>query len=213
MASGFLYFMAALAFLLLVAGIVFFLVIYFGYKSKVKDDSLLINFMSYASNKRFIGTIIEDKESKDGRHIITYDPKDIDLDRTKLVEQQKIIVDKNKLINIPKSTLSRDKNIAIVLPPNASDFPDSVKETEIGKAFMWATELRNLINTETDMLREGHIRKDELLRRIGTGEISREFMKFQEELVKDALEVAINTKEKPKAQLPGFGGGSNMQNN
>lgn len=198
MANIFLYFVLTFAFVALIGLIIWALIVFLNYKKEIKDDVFGINFMSFKSDGRFVGIERDHKTGKDGRHIISLDPKDVDLSKDEDMKPVKVIVDARKIISMPKGTVSRDKNINIYLPKSATDFPDAIKDSDLGKAFMWLTELKNLVNTEVEMLAEGHTRKDALLIRIGTGEISRSFMKFNEELVKDALEAAVNSKDKPK---------------
>lgn len=175
-----------------------------------KDKPFILNFLSGFTEGRFLGREESIEQCSNGRHLITFSPKDIDIEsyQGSEIKPEKIIVDKGKLISLPKNSFSRDKSIDIALPKSAHDFPDNVRDNLFVKALMWATELENLTKLEVDMLREGHIRKDLLLKEIGTGEISKEFLAFSKELMQDHLENAINPRGVNKQQLglPGMGG-------
>lgn len=189
------YFILGLLFTALLAGAVWLLVLIFSERKKEEDVPIAINFLSGITSGVFLGTEVSTVMGKDGRKVVEIAPKDVDFDGKGKIENIKIIVDKNKTITCPKGTLSRKRNVNLYLPPKSSDLSHVFKDEFFGKVIMWATELRNLQNLEIDVLEEGRLRKDELLKKIGTGEISREFMKFTEELVKDALESAISIKD------------------
>ena len=105
-------------------------------------------------------------------------------------------MDSNKRILIPKGCLSKDKSITMILPNTSAEFDEEFKKTDIGKAFMWLTELKNLEKTQVDIINEGSIRKTELLKRIGDGEVSKAFMGITDELVKDSLRRNISKDDK-----------------
>lgn len=190
-----IYLLIGIMLICIIGGVVWLMTIIFGERKKEEDVPIALNFLSGVDSGVFIGTEVSTVPAKDRRRIVEIEPKDVSINETNPIINVKIIVDKNKTIVCPKGTLSKDRNINIHLPPKSSDFPIALKDNIFGKALMWATELKNLQNLEIEMLEEGGIRKDELLKKIGMGEISREFMKFTDEIVKDALESVIAAKD------------------
>lgn len=177
---------------------VWLFIVVFREKEEDLDANILLNFLSNRSNGRFLGRELEVTEGKNGRKLIKFEPKDIlfkGKNKNKPLLPEKVIAGKNKYVNFPRGTLSKDRNISMVLPINPSDLPENIKHTEIGVALMMMTEMKNLAETEIKILREGSMRKDAMLQKIGDGEISREFMSYTEELVKDYLRAQVNPKE------------------
>jgi len=204
MANAFLYFILTVSFLALLGGIIWAALAWLNYKKVIKDDAYIVNLMSFLTDGRFIGIEKSNKLGKDGRRIIMMDPKDIDPDKIKNnIKEVKIIAGKERIEIVPKGEISADKNIKFILADSPSDYPEAFKKTDIGKAFMLVTQMRKEIEFEVKLLEEGGLRKDKMLTKIGTGEISRSYVKFYEELMKDALEAAVNSKDKPKASSLG----------
>jgi len=189
------YFVMGIAFVLL-TGLVLWLVIeIYRTKKQLVDTPLALNFVAHLSDGRFIGNEEKVSKGRNGRYVISLDPKDIDIRNEKEVKPVTVIVDNNKLISVPRGSLSRERNVNFYLPPNANDIPDALKDTLIGRAMMWATELKNYEKTVIEILREGGERKDLMLKKIGDGEISKEFISFQEGLVSDYLQKVVSPKD------------------
>jgi hypothetical protein len=211
MSTGIFILLALLIFVIFALGVWLFIIIVGG-KEDEDDAPIIINFMSHKANGRFLGKEIDNKIGKDGRQIITLDPRDViikkKLKKKIKIEPVHIIVGKNKKISFAKGILSKDKNITFILPPKAEDLPENVKNTLIGKALMWATELQNFAKLEAEILREGTDRRDNLAKAIGDGELSKEFQQFTRELVTDFLETQLLAKEaKNKVGSAYVGGG------
>lgn len=193
--------------------VIWLLVEYFKEKEEPRDDPIAINFCSHLSEGRFMGTQVKVDIGKDGRYVCMLDPKDLSPkthDKPKLVT---VIVDNNKLVPLPKGRPSKERNFVIYLPPSAEEIPSEMRDTLIGKAMCWATELKNYEKTVIDILREGADRRDELLQKIGDGEISKEFIQFQEGLVADYLKKIINPKDIKEKSSISLTGGSHSTTN
>jgi hypothetical protein len=200
--DGYIWALVIVSFIALFGLTIWLLISYFTEKRKIRDDPIILNFLAPIDHGFFLGTQISDITGKDGRHVIQFEPKDIDLlqdNKEKMAKQQEpvdVIVAKNKLFAMPKGSISKLRNVNIVLPKSASDFPEALKESLIGKGLMWAVEAQNAINSEINSLREGHNRKDKIFENIGHGEASTQFMGFMQELYKDALKASVDLKGK-----------------
>lgn len=184
----------SVVFLIFVGFVIWLVVEAFKEKEPRKDDAIALNFCSHlpGSNGRFLGIEKNHETGKRNRHVVTLQPADIKVDAKEAVPDVTVVVDSNKRIIIPKGGVSADRNIVVYLAPNASDYPEELKNTVIGRALMWASELANYEKLVVDILREGGERKDALLNTLGDGEISKEFIQFQEGLVVDYLQKVVN---------------------
>ena len=110
------------------------------------------------------------------------------------IKPQLFWVEKDKKIVLPKNELW-------LLAPNPEDYPEELKRTEFGKSLMKMTEKINVSNLQLSILREGSNRKSALLKEMGDGEISEQFIKMSKGLQKDALEMNVKEKEKPTSSF------------
>jgi len=178
---------------------IYYLIIYFKEKPLKIDGPILINFGSNKCNKRFVGIETEVKSASNGRIIIKYSPRDT----KELVEiDEEYICPNSHRVVIPKGGLSKEKDISFAFPVRIEDFDENFKNTDIGKAFMWLSELKNIENTTVTLLRKGHLDKDALLSEIGTGELSKQYLAFTNECVKDVISNAIKKDERKDVGLP-----------
>lgn len=154
------------------------------------EDNLIINFMSNYTipiKGHAVGLEIETKRIGN-RYLIEYLPRDINrkrLEINKNIDTVKVAVDKNKMLVLPEGTLSGYRNVKILLPPKPEDFTDNLKTTLFGQAMMKLTEEINGANVESIIIREGSNRKDKLLKELGDGEISEEYIQRQKEINKE----------------------------
>lgn len=177
--------------------------LYFWFKEEehLGDENLIINCMPQHTlpEKGFsIGSEIS-CDNIDNKNLITFKPKDVDIKKYKKFDRimpVKIVADKNKVVTLPKGTLSNNRNIKIILPPNPEDFPTSLKETEFGKLLMCMTEQINVNNVESAVIREGSDRKTNILTKSGDGEISIDYLQTQSELFTDAMKTVTEVKNK-----------------
>ena len=198
-----------ISFISLGALVIWLLITIFGEKEKKVDNPIALNFLAKRDNGRFIGEEISRSTGKNGRHLCIISPKDISIKNLKdKIPDETVIVDKNKLLSISRGALSKDKNINLYLPATIDDIDSSIRTTPLGLALAYLTMLKDVEKTVEDILREGAMRRDLLLQKIGSGEISKEFINFQEGLVKDYLEHVINPrdlKEKPSTYSSNVG--------
>jgi hypothetical protein len=169
---------------------IFLLILYFREDDEKYEDNLIINMLpQYTSPVRghAIGLEVNTKVI-DNKYLIEYQPRDVDSrllkDKTK-IDNVKVVVDKNKVITLPKGTLSAYRTLKILLPPNPEDFSSELKRTHFGQHLMKITEEINTSNVEAKIVREGSDRKTKLLTELGDGEISEQFLDRQNELQKE----------------------------
>jgi hypothetical protein len=174
------------------------------------DNPICINFMSDYSDGRFIGVQKYSVLGKDDRRIITISPRDVLIKDVKHIPDVKVIVDKNKLIPLSKGQGSRDKNVNIILPKDASHFPKQLKESMFGKWLMFLTELQNAENSELDAFKEGMARQSAHIKSMGAGELSVERMtqltEYFDEVIKSIQEAKKKEGETSGFTPPRFGG-------
>lgn len=198
----FLYIIIAILFIALLVGIVILLTIIFNKKDDYHDNAILLNFCSALSNGKFLGEVLKTQNGKNNRKIIEFLPKDVDLKNIAELKPEKVIVDNAKIISLSKGLVSSDKNILISLPPSADDFSGPIKETLIGKALMWATELQNFTKTQSEILQEGIDRRDAIAKEYGTGEMSTKFLEFTNSLVQDYMQSTLTKDNKKSSVFP-----------
>lgn len=192
----------ALLFIALCCLGVWLVIVFFGNKKLEKDDTYALNFLSNIEDGYFLGKIVDTITAKNNRKIIEIEPRDINPDEVQ--KNIKVIVDNDKVIYYPKGTLSKRKNLALLLPPSPSDLSGHVKNSLLGKALMWAIELDNAAKTQIEILEEGIKRKNNLAKDIGTGELTTKWIEFNRNVLKDYTESLISKKEN-KNNVPGFG--------
>jgi len=198
MSNVILYTLLTFLFLIFFVLLTWLAIVYFNKEKEIIDNPLMLNFCSSLDSGRFLGEVKKIETAKGGRHYITLAPKDIDTRITKELDDVNVIIDKDKLISLPKGGVSKEKNIMVGLPPKAELLTPALKDTLIGKAIMWATEMDNYAKTQVEILREGINRRDDLHKEIGTGEASNKFLEFTKDLTLDWMENMINKNEKNK---------------
>jgi hypothetical protein len=162
---------------------------------KDKDNPYCINFLSGQTEGRAIGVEKTTIVGKNGRRIVKFSPKDIYNDNLIEIPDVEAVVDQNKIISLPKGTLSKDKNINIFLPATPDRFPDPLKQHEFGKMLMFWTSLKSADNALIDSLKEGMLRQTEHLKSLGGGEVSVEKMTQIHELFEDTLNAVKESKK------------------
>lgn len=204
----------ALAFLALLGSVIWLLRIIFFTRDDREDNPLALNFLAKRGKGNFILEELKRESGKNGRIIAVGSPKDLPPNYKEEIKNENVIVDRNKLLTIPKGALSTYKNINIYLPADQSDIDSSIKDTVLGKGILFMSGLKDVEKTVEDILREGVIRRDQLLKKIGDGEISKDFIQFQEGLVQDYLTKIVsppNVKEK-SSSITSIGTGTSPNN-
>lgn len=169
----------------------------------------IINFSSHKSEKRFEGIEQKSVKGADGRIKITYKPTDLNLNDLSMGKIKKkktpvdIICEDNKIITIPAGELSMDKTHKFILPSRPTEFSEYLKSTILGRAFMWATAEKNAEKTIIDMLEEGELRREEILMKIGDGELTKDWINIIESRAKDSLKALVSThSSRDKSPMP-----------
>jgi hypothetical protein len=164
-------------------------------------NPFMINFMPQYTNQSAYGIERSSEKGKEGRTHIKYSPLDIDPETIDQVKDKELIVGKGKRIIVPPGDWSGHKSMGFYLPPTAEDFPDTLKNHEIGKMFMHWVEIKNAINSELDSVKEGSKRKDEILKKLGDGELSKEHLQLIGGLQKDLIKMASEGRSRDKTNF------------
>lgn len=170
----------------------------------VEDPTTGINFMAAWSEGRAYGSEMKVEKGNGDRYVITLDPKDINPNSKEKIKPVKVIVDKNKIISLPRGKWSAEKNINIYLPPTADDFPDDLKATPFGKMLQLYTEIINADNTTISSLLEGKKRSNTFIKEMAGGEATTEIIKIFKELLKDVGETVKEAKGHTKSIASSF---------
>jgi len=185
-----------LFFLIIVGVAIIFSIILYGKEEKYENNPLIFSFLGKSSNNCAFGIEEKVETGVGGRALVTFSQRGYNPKKQKKPETVKCIVDKSKIIYLPRWTLDKNKTIKILLPQNADDFPDIMKESEFGQALQLVTEIKNAVNSEISAIKKGSEMKDEILEKLSGGEISREYLSKIDELIKDLIKIAASTKNK-----------------
>jgi len=160
------------------------------------NNPFIINFSSQFTNGHAYGIERKAIKAKENRTYVEFGPLDDDPNLVNKIPDEKTIIGQNKRIIIPNGSWSRHRSMGFYLPNTASDIPDELKNTEIGKIFMYWTEAQNVVNAEIDSLKKGGESKDEILKRLSGGELSREYISKLHEFQIDIIKLIANSKLK-----------------
>ena len=192
--------LVVLSFLLVVGLIITYVVLRFAKDEEdLKDNPIGINFLSNYCEGVALGIETKVETGKEGRKIIHLSQRDIRPENVDKIKEVQVILDKANIATIPKGIWSAEKNIYIYYPKSAAEYPESMKETKIGKAFMLLSEIEASVQTELDMVKEGSKRKDAILKRLGDGELSVEHLSKIDEIQKDLIKLATDSRQKDKS--------------
>lgn len=182
-----------------ILGFLIWLFILFSKREEDKNDDTiiwnLINNHAIPVKGYLEGLQVKD-DLVDGRHIIEYIPRDVDVKDIKNnieIPHITVVVDKNKVIDLPKGTLSGRRNVRILLANNSEDYSPAFKRSILGPLYMALTEKISGDNVESKIIREGSTRKTDLLTELGDGEISQEVIEQYKEREKDLAKVDTKT--------------------
>jgi len=175
-----------------VAGMFIYL-LFFKYKEEITNDPIAINLNSDKSNKRSMGIVKNISKGRKGRFLVTFSPKDVDVEKDNESEC-KVIVD--KIIELPKGTLSKDRDIKILLPRYSEELVDELKEDWFGRSLIEYIEKKNDNNNIIESLREGLERKGVIRVLHGAGELSKEEIRRLRELRDEIDNMLIKDKSK-----------------
>ena len=177
-------------------GITVLIIKYTREKEDDEDKPFIINFLSHYCNGRFYGVQKDLKIGKDNREIITMSPRDVLPKNIDEMNDEIVIADSNKIIELPKGKPSREKTVKIILPKNADDFPQSLKNTDFGKVLMLYTEFKNADKTEIVAFKEGLKRQSAHIEAMGTGEATVGHMAYLTSLFEDYVNAVMKNARK-----------------
>ncbi len=179
---------------LIVIGLaVFFIIIKIKLQTEESENELIINFVSNRCNKRAIGVLKDIIVGRKRRTLITYIPKDVNID-SESEKEVKVIVD--KFIDVPRGDISKDRGLKILLPKNPEDLPESIIQTDFGKKLGKDIENKNVENNIIATLRESRNRQDVLQLLQGGGELSKSEIKKLGELFDELTSLIVKSTEK-----------------
>lgn len=173
--------------------VIYVLTLIFKEEDKPDDDPIVLNLMSEKTHGHAYGSEKAAQRTSSGRMHCTFVPKDV---RPKAImektwQEQEIIVDFDKVLTFPKGTVSKHKTLKVYLPQRAEDLSPAVRETSLGKVFMVMIETKNFEKSLTDMLREGTKRRDDVLKELGDGELSAEWLESIKALLTEDIKATI----------------------
>ena len=187
-------------------GVVTWIVLLFMQKNEERvEEPFILNLMPQFSKGHCFGLEVSTEKVGD-RYLVTYSPRDINklsLKEDNFIENVKVVVDKDKIINFSKGTLSNYRTFKILLAKNPEDYPTTLKQTTFGKSIMGLTEVINTVNVETNVVREGSDRKTNILYKMGDGELTSSIIEKFQEIAKDMVKSIRDEKSQP-AHLGGL---------
>lgn len=196
-------YVALFAFFVLIAAVVGAVYVYLKTKEDPQPSApLILNFMARENNGRFLGKEIKTEGGAHNRTLIDYRPLDIDTFKIPLkeirdkIKPERIVTNPEKIISLAIGELSQDTAIKIILPDKIDEYPESLKNTILGKGLMWAVGEKNMEKTVKEIMEESTYSRDKLLKKINNGEITSEFIDTMESLFKDALRMVVRDEEK-----------------
>jgi len=170
-------------------------------EEEYEDNPFVINFASKFSDRHAYGIQKNIVQGKGDRNGVTYSPRDINYKLVDSIKDKTIYAQRNKIVSLSKGSWSGQKNINIILPPKSEDFPDGIKDSDIGKALMLLTEIKNSNEAEVAMLREGNDRMRNILPDIGDGELSAKHISKINVLFGDLVKIAAKGKEREERKM------------
>lgn len=165
---------------------------------------IIINFDSKNAHGRFLGTRKDVVWGAGGRGELTYEPKDVDLQKLKKqkaeLKDEKVIIAPHKFIALPEGTLSRDCAVIINLPSNPEQLDESLKHTPLGLALSFLTVQQDFVKKRVELLQDKIKNRDELLDEVGDAEMSEELIARIKGFNKDLAEMVLDMKESSRKQ-------------
>lgn len=179
-------------------GIVWLLILLFQEHDRERKP-IVINFNAKNANGRFIGTLRDMEWGAGGRGLVSYDPKDVDLEKLKKKKQkltaEEIIIAPHKFISLPEGALSSDRAVIINLPDNPEQMDETLKHTPLGLAISFLTIQQDFVKKRIEVLQEKIKNRDDLLDEVGDAEMSEELISRVKGFNKDLAEMVLEMKE------------------
>jgi|GEM_PF-6531141 len=131
---------------------------------------------------------------KNGRYLIKYIRTDVADDELYKIKEETMIVGTNKRLSFPIGDWSNKISRVKYLPPKSEDLPSELKKTKLGKLYMKYTEDIDVENDEIKTIREGSIRKTNILQMLGDGELSSEQFDQQKNFTDNLIKLYTDKK-------------------
>lgn len=182
-------------------------------KEEKEDNNFVLNLIAHKYFHRAYGDIIDVKNGPFGRKMILMKPKDLSLKEIMKGEKPlpiKIFFNKNHEVVISKNSLSKGKNINLILPYKADELSEELKNTPFGKAMALYIETQNADKVVIKALDSQISTMASHLKNINGGEATIELMNLYREFLGDVLESSLKTKDKVTNPL-GLGQSSTYQ--
>lgn len=199
-----LFILIAIAFAVFLGLLIWLAITVLKERREPSDDCICINLNTH--NDRTGRAIFIQKGSPrtvSGRYVFTGKPTDVDWkklrDNKEDLEPINTIINPEHVVTIPKGQWSQDKHIKILMPANAENLEENMKDTPFGKLIAQLIESKNFEKTITEIIREGSNRKSEYLQKLGDGEVGEAVVGVYEKIVKQISEV---TKDRMRSQSP-----------
>ncbi|MEK6878847.1 MAG: hypothetical protein AABY22_04565 [Nanoarchaeota archaeon] len=188
-------------FILVVIFVIWLIIKVFKTPIILENDPIILNWMAQYSKGRALGVEEKTIMGKGNRFIKYFSAKDINVKDENPDINTKIVAQHDRIIPFPKGTWSKDRDIIMILPPTTAEFPNHLKDHEFGKFLMTYVELKNAVESEVKILREGTRRRDAILKEMGDSEISEKYLKSVEGLFKDTIKSMTKAElDKPRYQ-------------
>ncbi|MFW5794708.1 MAG: hypothetical protein ACOCV1_04410 [Bacillota bacterium] len=167
-----------------------------------KDRIKIWNFMRQYTEDNLAEGYQTDVTQGDSRSIISYIPTDIeDLEESKTIRKQHVVVENDKVITFVKGTYSNNETIKILLPPRGEDLSKQIRETLLGKILIKVIEEINLEIEEKKILRSAMDTQSKILMDIPGMKLVERHMEEERELSKESKKKFTDSENKKQTGL------------
>ncbi len=204
----------AISFIGILGLIIFLLVRYFKSEPIREEANFILSFFPHKHNSRAFGRVENVDEGPNGQKIITFKPQDLSLKEIMDdvdVPNETIIVNKGKLISLPKGFHSKGRYIDLALPPKSEVFSKELLNTPFGRMLQFYVEMDNAKNTDVESLRNGIDSMQSTINNMAAGEATKAMLQHMMGYFKDVLAMQLETKKDKPGNLtsPSFGSHQN----
>jgi len=188
--------------------VIYFFIVKSRGDNEPEDNTKVYNYMCKYSNNYFEGIEVGDRVIGEDRTCIYYIPTDskilkkFSLSKRKDPRIQKVFIENDKLIDVPRNTLSGGRNLVYCLPNNPRNLTKSFRDNIFGRMISKLVTDLNSFKFELDVKEEALNRTKDLAMDNSLGILTvNKFKKL--ELIQDAsLKVASTGKDKDDRFIP-----------
>jgi hypothetical protein len=201
MALTSLYILGGILLFIVIVLIIYLVSLKFKEEEDLENYEIFKNYMPQHANG-YSGGIILDRIKGEKQEGIIFMPKDINFNKIKkkekiIVEQQIVFFKKDRITSI---NLSAHRTEIWGIPENAEDLPESLKDTQIGRAIMTFIKNKNVKSHEVEVLR-GEVDSVRLVNnKLSDKEYLNQLLDYKDEFHKDSLKSVAKEEKK----LPDF---------